>query len=644
MTGGKQPSRREFLERLGAGAVLGAAHASRRTARPPVKPRAGAAWTPPPVLKNPNILVIMVDQLRLPMWMTSAQSDSLSTVLPNIVGNLANHSYYFGQFFVNATNCTPSRACIMTGLYPPQTGMYDTETSSSSTTLGPSLNPAFATWAAALGELNPAYKGNIWWFGKWHLSNDLMDSPLAAYGLNTRTYPGGMEPYNPSPNGAANEGTDGGYFDGLSQTFANDAMITGDFIGWLTGQDPTPSAPATPWCATVSLINPHDISSAPAWLAPGPFPPPNVPLPLVYYPPPPGSPPSFYNSLPAPWNYEDLQQVTNKPSWQYGYQDHLNAQLGPVDDWVLFLNQYMWLQSFVDQQVGLILNALYSSPYASNTVVVFFSDHGEYGGSHGLHGKGNAAYDEALRVPLYVQFPGQTGTIPMNQMCSAVDLFGLICDLGTGGSGQWRLAYPDLASRQSLWSFLYNNSSETRIVPGAVGLPFIFHTYDQAAAYSGMSNSNPPKLHIVCLRTKLDLDAGAIGAKLAFYYAWDPCTTYPNATPPDAEFYDYNPATSNNAAEKGNDYFSNDAVTQQTIQQYTQALGTYGPPSTGLIGNELNCPLVGTGTDGNPLTQAQQNAYQAFFDYTDGSGTCSADFRFPRGTRVKAKGGSIHER
>jgi arylsulfatase A-like enzyme len=623
MSDSNNPNRREFLERLGAGAVLGAAHGSRRRRRHPaqqsVKP--AAAWTAPPTLKNPNILVIMVDQMRVPMWLSPSLSASLATTLPNIIGRLGNNSYNFSQFFVNATNCTPSRACIMTGLYTPQTGMYDTEGNASSSA-GTPLDPSFPTWASAIATLNPAYAGNCWWFGKWHLSNESSSTPLADYGLNTRTYPGGpTSPYNPSPNGAANEGTDGGYFAGLNQTYANDSQITSDFLGWLQGQAPSSGAPSTPWCATVSLINPHDISQAPDWLQ-LPYPPPGITLPLVYFPPPQGPPPSYYTAQPSPWNYEDLDEVTSKPSWQYTYQSHVAKQVGAVSDWVLFLNQYIWLHSFVDQQVGLILDALQSSPYANNTIIVFLSDHGEFAGSHGLHGKGNAVYDEALRVPLYVQFPGQTGTISMNQMCCAVDVFGLMCDLATRGSGQWRLAYPDLANRQSIWSFLYRNSSETRIVPGQVGLPYILHTYDEAPEYAGTINSSPPKLHIVCLRTKLDLNAGAIGAKLAYYWAWDPCTNYPNATPPDGEFYDYNPSTTNNTAEMGNDFTSNNATTQQTIQQYTQALGVFRPQPSGLIASELNPPLVGVDVDHNPLSQVQQNAYLTYYNYVYGNGYC----------------------
>ena len=48
----------------------------------------------------------MVDQMRLPMWLSPSQSAALGqTVLPNIVGRLQNNSYNFDQFFAAATNC-----------------------------------------------------------------------------------------------------------------------------------------------------------------------------------------------------------------------------------------------------------------------------------------------------------------------------------------------------------------------------------------------------------------------------------------------------------------------------------------------------------------------------------------------------------
>lgn len=612
-------TRRHFFERLGAGALAGAMGLAGRSGRPRLN---ATSWTPAPLLNNPNILVIMVDQMRLPAWLDSNQLAMLqNTVLPNIAGRIQNSAYNFGQYFCAATNCTPSRATLLTGLYAPQTAMYTGGNSlqGCGQPAGPpvaptSLNPAFPTWGHALALLNPAYAGNIWWFGKWHLSTQLNSAPLAPYGFNSRTYPGGSPPYNPSPDGAPNEGTKGGMFQGVS--YASDSMIVGDFIGWLQGQAPTPAAPASPWCATVSLINPHDISQAPGWLATGPFPPPGLCLPTVYFQPPTGSPPALYSRKPSPWNYENVRKVSTKPGLQRTFLSSTNKAFGSVTDWVLFLNQYFWLQNFVDQQVGLVLDALYNSPHAANTIVVFLSDHGEYAGSHGLHDKGSAVYDESLRVPLSVQFPGQTGAISMNQMCSSVDFFGLICDLATGGAGQWRQSYPDLAPRQSLWSFLFSDTVETRVAPAPIGLPFIFHTFDDSKVKG--------KSHIVCLRTKLDLNTGTVGAKLAFYSEWATCTTYPDTTPPDSEFYDYNPQTTNNTRELGNDYYSTNPVTQSTIAQYVQVLGSWGSPGTGLITSELNAPLVGTGTDGNPLSQAQTAARQSYFNYMAGPGICIA--------------------
>jgi arylsulfatase A-like enzyme len=609
-------SRRRFLGGLGAGAWLGATGVS-----------AGAPqlrrWTPPPALRNPNVLLIIVDQMRFPAWLGPKQQAELNqTILPNIGGRIQSNSYNFTQFFAAATACTPSRAALLTGLYAPQTAMYVTGDGFIPPHILPSLNPAYPTWGHALAALNPAYQGNIWWFGKWHLSDStpLSSTPLAPYGFQTRTYPGGAtSPYNPSPNGTANEGTDGGLFGGVVR--ASDSEIASDFVGWIEGQAPTTGQPQAPWCATVSLINPHDITFAPAWLQSNPFPPTGVPKLPVYYPPPSGSPPSFYKHKPSPWNYEQ-PRPGYKPALQYAfYLDH-NAKDGVVHDWVLFLNQYFWLQNFVDQQVGEVLDALAASAFANNTIVIFLSDHGEYAGSHGLHDKGAAVYEESIHVPLAVHFPGQTGTIAMSQMCSGVDFFGLMCDLATGGSGQWKSDYPNLANRQSLWSFLYHNRRETRVAPAPVSLPYIFHTYDDVLP--GQALKNNQKSHIAGLRTKLDAKAGIYGAKLAYYWQWGKCTTYPDSTAPDPEFYDYNPSTTGNTSELGNDYHSTNPAVQATIAQYDQVLGTWGPPGSGLIASELNAPLVGTGLDGKPLSAALAAAQQTYFDFAFGKGVCGA--------------------
>lgn len=670
-------SRRAFMERLGICTVGGAA-LSQIVSRPaaaqgPDLPEGSntVTWNKPPALTNPNILIITVDQLRWPCWLDSTQMNMLDKMyLPNIFGLIRDNSYAFQQYYTAATMCTPSRATLLTGLYAPQTAVYETGDKT------PSLDPAFPNWGQAMASLNSSYANNVWWFGKWHLSDSELGSslpppstaqqPLLAYGFQTSNYPGVG---GPSPNGWPNEGLNGGVNmvsgPDYGVTYANDAMIAQDFTGWLG------KTPNGPWCATVSFVNPHDIGYAPAWFADTP---PASSLPVYFQtdfpnnmqenPMPPGfatgpSQPMFPPAsqpkltLPSPWNWENLTQVTNKPYYQYTFQQTLNTELNPVSNWTTFLNEYYWLQNYVDQQVGRVLTALKNSPYAGNTIVIFTSDHGEYGGSHGLHDKGGAVYDESLHVPLYVQFPGQAGCTQMNQMCSSVDFFGLVCDLATSGgavhtnsgSGNWQYQYPNLANRESIWNYLFTNSAEAHrlvnVAPGNVAIPYILHTVDETNPNEYCPAPGAPATdnrHMVCLRTKYNPSSPSPGGKLAVYSYWAPNNTcWDGVTKQEYEFYDYNPATTNNQKEMGNDYTSSPSptyappnqsnpTTLATIQSYVAALGNWGPPpcgfnGTGLIASELDAPLTGNGTDGNPLTAAQAAAQQLYYKYFK---TCSS--------------------
>ena len=75
---------------------------------------------------------------------------------------------------------------------------------------------------------------------------------------------------------------------------------------------------------------------------------------------------------------------------------------------VKFLNYYFWMQACVDLQVGNVLNALQGNTTLwGNTIIIFTSDHGDFGGSHNLHSKGGALYDEVMNVPLYISYPEQ---------------------------------------------------------------------------------------------------------------------------------------------------------------------------------------------------------------------------------------------
>ena len=106
--------------------------------------------------RPPNILVIMVDQLRTPQWF-SAGTIAAAT-MPNITG-LANAGVSFANHYTASNDCTPSRAALLTGLYTHQTGCMITG--------GSTLDPGFPTWGTMLREQD--YK--TYWYGKWHLTH-----------------------------------------------------------------------------------------------------------------------------------------------------------------------------------------------------------------------------------------------------------------------------------------------------------------------------------------------------------------------------------------------------------------------------------------------------------------------------------------
>ena len=88
--------------------------------------------------------------------------------------------------------------------------------------------------------------------------------------------------------------------------------------------------------------------------------------------------------------------------------------------------EYYRYISFLDAQIGRVLDALDASPHANNTIVVFSADSGVARGSHGLIGKQNL-YEHSVRVPLIVKGPG----IPAGKTTAALCyLFDVMPTLG----------------------------------------------------------------------------------------------------------------------------------------------------------------------------------------------------------------------
>jgi choline-sulfatase len=98
------------------------------------------------------------------------------------------------------------------------------------------------------------------------------------------------------------------------------------------------------------------------------------------------------------------------------------------EQWGYYLWSYYHHVEMVDAEVGRVLNALEDSGQADNTVIFFVSDHGEGCGHHRNVLKNNP-YEEALRVPLIISWPGQVGEGKTDEhLSSGYDLMPTFCD------------------------------------------------------------------------------------------------------------------------------------------------------------------------------------------------------------------------
>lgn len=158
-----------------------------------------------------------------------------------------------------------------------------------------------------------------------------------------------------------------------------------------------------PWFLTVSFHNPH---------------PPMVPAAkhLDYY---------WQNrdNLLVPPNLQDKMINTGYKQIAQRMPKYQDPKI--VQEWTA---TYYALVEEIDEYVGRILDELEAAGALENTLIVFTSDHGEMLGAHGKREKNNF-YEESLKVPLFVSFPGviEQGLVT-DQLVSHIDIVATILD------------------------------------------------------------------------------------------------------------------------------------------------------------------------------------------------------------------------
>ena len=98
------------------------------------------------------------------------------------------------------------------------------------------------------------------------------------------------------------------------------------------------------------------------------------------------------------------------------------------NQWKNLVRSYLASTSFVDSQIGRLLDALESNGYCENTIVVLWSDHGFHLGEKQITGK-NTLWDRSTRVPLIFAGPGILKGQTCTQPAELLDMYPTLLDL-----------------------------------------------------------------------------------------------------------------------------------------------------------------------------------------------------------------------
>ncbi len=386
---------------------------------------------------KPNVLFITIDDLRPQL---GCYGDTVIQA-PNI-DRLASRGLVFQKAYCQYALCGPSRSSFLTGLRPETTKVYD-------------LHRTLRDYDPALVTLPQLFKNNGYQthglFKVFHVVG--FDPALFGNKDDAESWSDGAQ-WIPSRSAWGPQG------DSIYQSSKRACLAKGE-IGY--GNIPRSYALEAPEIPD-SLLSDGEMAleairrlrsygNQPFFLATG-FYHPHLPFvaPKKYW--------DLYDStdivlpqnqyLPkdAPpyvaLNTNELRSYPDIPD-QGEFSDSLKRKL---------LHGYMASISYVDVQVGLILDELERLGLHQNTIVVLLGDHGYQIGEHNHWCKKHCNFEMATRVPLIIAYPGQkSGGQATESLVELLDLYPTLAELAG-------LQPPDYLEGQSLVPILEDPNSE----------------------------------------------------------------------------------------------------------------------------------------------------------------------------------------
>ena len=320
----------------------------------------------------------------------------------------------FEKAFCNQAVCSPSRNALLTSLRPQTLGIYELSTNfrkgaPDAITL-PQLFKTNGYRAEGLGKIFHVGHGNVNDEASWSVPH--FTPKAASYALPENS-PSAEETAkkkaaNPKvdswklPRGAPTESAD------VPDNRYGDGLIAEEAIRRL---EAAKQKPDEPFFLAVGFLKPHLPFIAPKkyWDL---YDPAKLPQPALDKAP--EGAPEF-----APSSWGELRQYQDMPG------------KGPVtaDQQRQLIHGYYAATSYMDAQLGKVLDALDATGLASNTIIAFWGDHGWHLGDHGMWCK-HSNYEQAARIPVIVSAPGIAKAGSRTQsLIETVDIYPTLAEL-----------------------------------------------------------------------------------------------------------------------------------------------------------------------------------------------------------------------
>jgi arylsulfatase A-like enzyme len=332
------------------------------------------------VTSRPNFVILMPDQLRADAVGAFGNPHAATPHLDA----LAARGTRFTNAFVQHPVCSPSRASILTGWYPHTAG-HRTLThllKEHEPNLLRILKDAgyHVTWAGMRGDT---------------FAPGVTEKSVHEYGFST----------------PPTVGYGGDYPDGVwSRLFyrgrvPDDGRIDPDEAAVRTAEDWLSAPPEQPWVLFVPLVAPHcPFQVEEPWFS-------RFDRDTVPDPAPPGDPAAEPRYLRAIRERYGLGEVT-------------------PEQWREVVATYYGMVARLDDQLGRVLAAVERAGVQDDTVTLFFADHGEYLGDHGVIEKWpSALHDCITRDPLIISGPGVGEGHVCDAMVEMVDVLPTVLEL-----------------------------------------------------------------------------------------------------------------------------------------------------------------------------------------------------------------------